>query len=67
MPMMKRTNHSVEKEGTGIEAREANGNHSIVWLRANITQDVYVEQGSSGCPAWVTIGSPGTIRGAAWR
>ena len=65
MLMMKRTNHSVEKEGTGIEAREANGNHSIVWLRANITQDVYVEHGSSGCPEWVTTGSPGTIRGAA--
>ena len=65
MRMTQKTDHSVEKEGTGIEAREANDNHSIVWLRANITQDVYVEQGSSGCPARVTTGSPETIRRAA--
>lgn len=38
--MLFKANHSVEKDGTGIAAREANGNRSSDWIRANITQDV---------------------------
>ena len=48
--MILNLHHSVEKDGTGIEAREANGRHAIAYIRADITQDVFVEQGSSGCP-----------------
>jgi hypothetical protein len=40
MSMLFKVNHSVEKDGTGITAREANGNRSFVLIRADITQDV---------------------------
>ena len=49
--MILRLQHSVERDGTGIKAREAYGWFAEVLLRADITQDVFVEQGSSGCPA----------------
>ena len=42
--------HSVEKDGTGIKAMEATGFPPIGNTRANISQDVIEEQGSSGCP-----------------
>jgi hypothetical protein len=42
--------HSVEKDGTGIKAMEAAGFPPIANTRANISQDVIEEQGSSGCP-----------------
>jgi len=38
--MIFNANHSVEKDGTGIEAREARNNRSTDWTRADITQDV---------------------------
>jgi len=39
--MIFKANHLVEKDGTGIAAREAVGNPStICGIRANITQDV---------------------------
>ena len=38
--MIFKTNHSVEKDGTGIEAREAHDNRPTDWTRADITQDV---------------------------
>ena len=46
--------HSVEKDGTGITAMEATGFPSTFVNRANISQDVIEEQGSSGCPAVVS-------------
>ena len=42
--------HSVGKDGTGITAMEATGFPSTFVNRANISQDVIEEQGSSGCP-----------------
>ena len=38
--MIFNANHSVEKDGTGIEAREARNDRSTDWNRADITQDV---------------------------
>ena len=46
--------HSVEKDGTGIKAMEAAGFPLSIDTRANISQDVIEEQGSSGCPAVVS-------------
>jgi len=42
---------SVERDGTGIKAREAWYKNVAGFIRADITQDVLVEHGSSGCPA----------------
>jgi len=60
-------NHSVEKDGTGIEAREADSNHFTVWIRAHIAQDVYVEQGSSGCQATAVYLTQGKISKSVWH
>jgi len=38
--MIFKANHSVEKDGTGIQAKEAKHKPSTDWTRADITQDV---------------------------
>lgn len=45
----KEAGHSVEKDGTGISAREAEGCHPVMSIVANLAQDVLGEQGSSRC------------------
>ena len=40
---------TVEKDGTGITAREAEGCHPLMSIMANFAQDVPGEQGRSGC------------------
>jgi hypothetical protein len=40
---------SVEKDGTGIKARQADGCFPVVSIMANTAQDVLEEQGCSEC------------------
>jgi len=54
MSMIFNKHHSVEKDGTGIKAMEAAGFPLSIITRANISQDVIEEQGSSGCPGVVS-------------
>ena len=60
--------HSVEKDGTGIKAMEAAGFPLSIITRANISQDVIEEQGSSGCPALVSSALlAGIMRTTTWH
>jgi hypothetical protein len=57
----------VEKDGTGIKAREACYRRVYGFSRANITQDVLEEQGRSGCPARPCNQAMGTMGRPTWH
>jgi hypothetical protein len=57
----------VEKDGTGIKAREACYRHVNGFIRADIIQDVLVEHGCSGCPAHSTIEASGGMERITWH
>ena len=60
--------HSVEKDGTGIKAMEAAGFPPTANTRANISQDVIKEQGSSGCPGVIESALlGGIVRTTTWH
>ena len=46
--------NSVEKDGTGIKAMDGHRCRFAIGIRANISQDVFMEQGRSGCPETVS-------------
>jgi hypothetical protein len=58
---------SVERDGTGIKAWEAAVLFAETIIRADITQDVLMEHGSSGCPAERSNGMPVSIEGFTWH
>ena len=60
------TTTSVEKDGTGIKAMDGYRRHFANGLRANITQDVYMEQGRSGCPG-IPSGTSRQITQTTWQ
>jgi len=57
---------SVERDGTGIKAWEAFRFAETI-IRADITQDVLMEHGSSGCPAERSNGMPVSIEEFTWH
>lgn len=61
------TEHSVEKDGTGITAREAEGCHPIMSIMANLAQDVPEEQGSSRCHEYLPRGGQIRIKESTWH
>jgi hypothetical protein len=59
--------HSVEKDGTGIQARTADGCHPVVSIMAYSAQDVLGEQGSSGCHEDARLDSRMKIKEPTWH
>jgi hypothetical protein len=59
--------HSVEKDGTGITAREAEGCQPIMSIMAYLAQDVPGEHGSSGCSDYGSKGGHLRIKEPTWH
>lgn len=57
----------VEKDGTGITAREAVGCHPVLSIMANIAQDVFGEQGSSGRHGDALHGNRWSVMKTTWH
>jgi hypothetical protein len=58
---------SVEKDGTGIKARKADGCHPVVSIMAYSAQDVLGEQGCSGCDEDARLDSRMNIKEPTWH
>jgi hypothetical protein len=59
--------HSVEKDGTGITAREADGCHPIMSIMADLAQEVPGEHGGSGCHDYLSKGGRFNIKEPTWH
>jgi hypothetical protein len=58
---------SVERDGTGITAREAEGCRPVVSIMSDHAQDVPGEHGSSGCHDEEAVLAPWRIREPTWH
>jgi hypothetical protein len=58
---------SVEKDGTGIQARTADGCHPVVNIMAYSAQDVLGEQGCSGCHWDARLDTRMNIKEPTWH
>ena len=58
---------SVEKDGTGIRARTAEGCHPVVGIMAYSAQDVLGEQGRSECQEDARLDSRMNIKEPSWH
>lgn len=57
----------VEKDGTGIKSRQAEGCHQVLGIMANSAQDVLGEHGRSGCHEDLRINSGMNIKEPTWH
>jgi hypothetical protein len=58
---------SVEKDGTGIKARKADGCHPVVGIMAYSAQDVLGEQGCSECHEDARLDTRMNIKEPTWH
>ncbi|MGK2925114.1 MAG: hypothetical protein ACSLE2_05785 [Lysobacterales bacterium] len=58
---------SVEKDGTGIKARQADGCFPVLRIIASTAQDVLGEQGCSGCDEDARLNSRMNMKEPTWH
>lgn len=58
---------TVEKDGTGISAREAEGCHPVLSIMANYAEDALGEHGRSGCRDARDPSPQGREKGITWH